>query len=262
MQPGTWAERLVAHRGHARVAPENTLAAVSSALAAGARYVEVDVQLAADGVPHLFHDRTLERLCGVPGRLAELDSAALARLSASERGRFGSRFAKEPVATLAALVELLAAEPAAHVYVELKRASLEVFGPERMLTEVLPLLEPLAGRATLISFDLGVLELARRTSALPLGSVISSWEARTAPRTARLAPEVLLCDTELLPPTGPLAAPAPLVIYEVADPAAARALLARGAARIETFAIGELLAALAAGPPPPGTGHGTGTPSA
>jgi glycerophosphoryl diester phosphodiesterase len=246
-----WAERLVAHRGHARVAPENTLAAVASALAAGARFVEVDVQLAADGVPHLFHDRTLERLCGVPGRLFDLDSAALAELRASEPGRFGSRFAGEPVATLAGLVALLAAAPAAQVFVELKRASIEVFGPERMLAEVVPLLEPIAARATLISFDLGVLELARRTCALPLGSVIASWEARALPRTARLHPEVLLCDSELLPPAGPLAAPAPLVIYEIADPAAARALLARGVARVETFAIGEMLAALEAGPPPP-----------
>jgi glycerophosphoryl diester phosphodiesterase len=252
--PAPWAERLVAHRGHARVCPENTLSAVKSALEAGARYLEVDVQLAADGVPHLFHDRTLERLCGVRGQLAELDTAALAKLRAAERGRFGSRFADEPVATLEALVELLARPEAsaARVFVELKRAAIEAFGPERVLLEVLPRLEPIARRALLISFDLGVLELARRRSELPLGPVLEDWQQRETPRIARLVPEVVFCDAERLPRTGALVAHAPLVVYEVAEAGPARALIARGAERIETFALGELLAELERGPPPPG----------
>ena len=42
---------------------------------------------------------------------------------------------------------------------------------------------------------------------------------------------------------------APLVIYEIDEPGPARALLARGADRVETFAVGDLLAALEAGAP-------------
>ena len=53
---------LVAHRGHAAGCPENTLPALEEALAAGAAWVELDVQLSSDLVPHLFHDRTLERI--------------------------------------------------------------------------------------------------------------------------------------------------------------------------------------------------------
>jgi len=53
-------EHLVAHRGWQRRYPENTLPAIKGALDAGARYIEVDVQLSADGVPVLFHDRTLQ----------------------------------------------------------------------------------------------------------------------------------------------------------------------------------------------------------
>jgi len=242
-----WAERLVAHRGHAAVAPENTLAAVRSALAAGARHVEVDVQLAADGVPWLLHDRSLERLCGVPGSLAELDSSALATLRASEAGRFGARFADEPLATLAGLVDLLGAHPAAHVYVELKRAALEVFGAQRALAEVLPLLAPLAGRWTLISFDVGVLQLARETADVSLGPVLQTWSQRDEPATAALEPDVIFCNVLELPADGPLALPAPLVVYEIDRAADARALLARGAARVETFALGALLAALETG---------------
>ncbi|MGF1546037.1 MAG: glycerophosphodiester phosphodiesterase family protein, partial [Thiotrichales bacterium] len=60
---------LVAHRGYALRYPENTLPAIEAALAAGARYVEIDVQLSADQVPVLFHDRSLMRMCEVTGAL-------------------------------------------------------------------------------------------------------------------------------------------------------------------------------------------------
>ncbi|WP_259464972.1 glycerophosphodiester phosphodiesterase [Streptomyces sp. TLI_171] len=58
--------RAVAHRGDPYLHRENTLPAVSAALAAGADAVEVDVQLTRDGVPVLLHDRTLERLWNDP----------------------------------------------------------------------------------------------------------------------------------------------------------------------------------------------------
>ncbi|WP_254864080.1 glycerophosphodiester phosphodiesterase family protein [Halovivax gelatinilyticus] len=55
-------ERPIAHRGlHAPGRPENSLAAFDAAVAK--RYpVELDVRLTEDGVPVVFHDRTLSRL--------------------------------------------------------------------------------------------------------------------------------------------------------------------------------------------------------
>jgi len=50
--------RELAHRGFAGVAPENTLAAVESAVGR-ADGVEVDVQPASDGTPVVFHDHRL-----------------------------------------------------------------------------------------------------------------------------------------------------------------------------------------------------------
>lgn len=52
---------LVAHRGYAARAPENSLAAVRLAVAYGADMVEVDVHLTRDGVPVVLHDATLDR---------------------------------------------------------------------------------------------------------------------------------------------------------------------------------------------------------
>jgi glycerophosphoryl diester phosphodiesterase len=236
---------LIAHRGWARQYPENTLSAVRGALRAGAGWVEIDVQLSADLVPFLFHDRDLARLCGAAGALGERTAAEVERLRASEAGRFARRFADEPVARLSGFVATLLEFPAAQAFVELKRASLERFGRERVLDAVLPVLEPLGRRARLISFDVGVLSLARTLCALELGPVLEAWSDLDTPAVRSLAPEVVFCDEALLPPAGALdARGARLAVYEVDHPARALELLARGATWIETFAVGEMLAAL------------------
>ena len=68
----------LAHRGDARHAPENTLAAIGAALAiAGCDGVEFDVRLSADGVPVLLHDETLARVQGRPERVDELSARTL-----------------------------------------------------------------------------------------------------------------------------------------------------------------------------------------
>ena len=74
--------RNIAHRGlHSRdrSVPENSLAAFR--LAAEMGYgIELDVQLSKDGYVVVFHDDTLERVCGVPERVSELSFAELRRL--------------------------------------------------------------------------------------------------------------------------------------------------------------------------------------
>ena len=68
----------LAHRGDWRRAPENTLPALVAALKAPAcDGLEIDVRLAADGVPVLLHDETLERVQGRPERVDEIRSRAL-----------------------------------------------------------------------------------------------------------------------------------------------------------------------------------------
>jgi glycerophosphoryl diester phosphodiesterase len=239
------APELIAHRGYALRYPENTLASVRAAIEAGARFVEIDVQLDRERRPWLLHDRTLERTCGVPGALAELSSARAAELRASEPARFGARFAGEPLASLEGFVELVARSAGVRAFVELKRASLEVLGPDAVLDAVLPALEPLRGRATLISFDGAVLLRARERASFPVGPVLIHWAQTESPELASLRPEVVFCDLEKLPPDGPLRAPAPLAVYEVADADLALALHARGARFVETFAIAEMLRGLA-----------------
>ncbi len=243
-----FADRLIAHRGHARVAPENTLAAVRSALECGARAVEIDVQLSADREAFLMHDRTLERMCGVASSLGELDSARVRELFAAERERFGARFERERVASLGEFSALIASAPGVHAYVELKRVSIERFGVDAVLDAVLPMLLPIHGRCTLISFDVGVLAAARARTHLPVGPVLITWEQRSSPQVAALEPSVVFCDLDKLPADGPLDVPGGvLAVYEVDRAATARALLQRGVRYLETFAVGALLSELRAG---------------
>ena len=74
-----------AHRGlfnNNSDAPENSLAAFRLAVQNGYG-IELDVQLSKDGIPIVFHDATLKRMCGIDGKvwdytLAELKQMKLA----------------------------------------------------------------------------------------------------------------------------------------------------------------------------------------
>ena len=69
-----------AHRGlHGPEAPENSLAAATSAIARGMG-IECDIQLAGDGVPLVFHDWDLPRLTGAEGMVARHTAEAVAVL--------------------------------------------------------------------------------------------------------------------------------------------------------------------------------------
>lgn len=83
--------RVLAHRGLVTPADaadgivENSFAAVAAAHSAGARYVESDCHLTADGVVVLFHDDDLSRVTGDPRKVADVTSRELEELM-SERG--------------------------------------------------------------------------------------------------------------------------------------------------------------------------------
>jgi glycerophosphoryl diester phosphodiesterase len=238
---------LVAHRGWARRFPENTLAALEGAIGAGARHVEIDVQLSADEFPVLFHDRNLRRMCGASGAIHERSLAELRALSCAETARFGDQFASEGIASLAGFAQLLRRHPDVHAFVEVKRASIERFGAERVLERVLAAIEPAAGQCALISFALEFLAFSGTRSSLPLGAVFDSWSELDRLAPLALEPSYIFCDVGGLPRSGPLVhAGAKTVIYEVDDPKVAVALASRGVHMVESFAIGEMIAAFRA----------------
>jgi len=64
--PTTTEVTIIAHRGAAGSAPENTMASFERAIADGTDWVELDVQETADGRVVVIHDADLMKIAGVP----------------------------------------------------------------------------------------------------------------------------------------------------------------------------------------------------
>lgn len=98
--------RIVGHRGAAALAPENTLAGFHKAAEVGAKMVELDAKLSADGIVICHHDDVLGRTSNGEGPVAQMHFAALRTLDAG--AWFGAEFEGERIPTLAEALELIA----------------------------------------------------------------------------------------------------------------------------------------------------------
>jgi glycerophosphoryl diester phosphodiesterase len=225
LRPGTapvWLRATpLAHRGlHAPGGPpENTLAAFAAARAAGYG-VELDVRLAADGVPVVVHDADLRRVADRPVTVAATPSTVLATVPLGHG---------EGVPTLAAV---LAALPDVPVMVELKHDGLRLGGLE---AAVAPLVARHAGPVCVASFHPGAVAWFRRrapgtvrvlTLAPAAGSAAPRRLARLRADRAVLraaAPHALSHDVRGLPSdlaTAWRAAGGAVLAWTVRDPAA------------------------------------------
>ncbi len=148
--------RVLAHRGLAIDAPENTLLAFQHAVDAGAEYVETDVHASADGECVIAHDPDLTRVAGRPAKVQEL---TLAQLRAVDLGN-GQGFCS--------LSEALEAFPRTRFNIDVKSAA-----------AVAPTIAAIRGanasdRVLVSSFD----ERRRAAALAGLPGVVSSASAR------------------------------------------------------------------------------------
>ena len=103
---------VLAHRGDSRAAPENTLPAFASALQLGVDLVELDYVHSADGVPIVFHDKTLDRVTDArrvfAGQDVAIASKTLAELRRLDAGSwYGATFAGTRIPTLEEALRLI-----------------------------------------------------------------------------------------------------------------------------------------------------------
>ena len=233
----------IAHRGAVTIYPENTLPAIEGALRGGLTWVEIDVQFSADHQAIVIHDEDLWRTAGQPGRVWEMRSEELARVSVHEERRLGPTATAIPPPLLADAAALLDDFPGAGMFVEVKVDGIRRIGREQAVEAVNRALGCRASQCVILSFDSGVLELARKYHGYRIGWVLSDYDTQARKLAAELAPDFLFVNLLKVPPGEALFdGPWQWAVYEVSSAQLARDWFGRGAELLESFIAGELAA--------------------
>jgi len=191
---------LIARRGDSHGFPENTLPALRSALAHGARFIEVDVHVSPEGTPLVVRDELV------------------------------TRKSSTPIPTLVEVLSLLEGRPEITVFFMLGRASVLRFGHEQVVTQVVRTLKPFRSRCILGSMDLPAVHAARSLAGYPIAWILPTYDHHTRLKYEALQPEYVFCDRHYLPESGQLwRGPWRWAIAEVDTLEDALALAQRGA---------------------------------
>ncbi|MBE6600701.1 MAG: glycerophosphodiester phosphodiesterase [Ruminococcaceae bacterium] len=118
--------------------PENSMTAFSAAVERGVG-IETDVRLTKDGVPVLFHDETLKRMCGDERRVIDCTYQELKELSLGA--------SDEKIPKLSDLLELAGGK--VPLLIELKGEDLKT----ELCSVIAPMLDPYGDMLTVESFN-------------------------------------------------------------------------------------------------------------
>jgi len=207
-------ERPVAHRGfHDRDAGriENSPTAIQAAVDRGFS-IEVDLQIAADDVPMVFHDATLDRLTAETGPVCALPGNLLSRLPLCGSG--------DTIPTFDDLLTIV--DGKVPLVVELKPHGRRT---DALADAVLQRLESYSGKVALMSFDpemvatiaakapnqvRGIIaDATPRRVAWGGGSVVGRFGLRHLLHVPRTRPHFIAYDCQALP------APAPAILHRL-----------------------------------------------
>lgn len=232
----------IAHRGYASAYPENTLIALEAAREAGASYVEVDIQLSADLVPVLFHDRDLQRLCQKTGAIHDYRFSELEKFNVSDVEKFADKYINNKLTALQDFITYLKEHPELKAFIELKRSMIEKFGEQQVLKVVLPMFSGMQQQISFISYNQSILKTIHDSSDYTTGIVVDEWKEYE--KSAAWNSEWLFCSTDGLPEdNAELEIKSKIAVFEVGNVGLAKHLLAKGIFHLETFRIKEMLQA-------------------
>lgn len=172
--------RIIAHRGASAYAPENTLPAFELARKMRVREVEVDTQLATDGVVVLCHDDNLERY-GQGDRIVERLSSA--ELLSTDVGSWFSPFfyADTPMMTLNSLLHRFARDFVFHI--ELKGKSPDLSAKVFALLDGHNLIKD--SIVTSFSWE-QLVRMRQKSASCRLGWLVHEFNPQTLDRAAEL----------------------------------------------------------------------------
>lgn len=233
---------LVAHRGFARLFPENTLTAIAAAVDAGAQFVEFDIQLSKDKVPFLMHDDDFLRTGGIDSSVFENTMSQISQFNVGEQQRLGGRFNSVKPISLENMCEHLQSWSSVHSFVEIKDQSIDHFGLNTVMEKVLEPLHKLQAPFSVISFHQDVIHYVHKHTQMSTAWVIPTWNQENLNTLKALQPEFVFCNYKFIPGTTPLPeGPWNWVLYEVTDPEIAAHWRQRGAAMVESMAVTSML---------------------
>ena len=182
---------IIGHRGASALAPENTLASFSRALADGADGFEFDVRLSRDHIPVVIHDADLKRTAHKNSRVAALSAQELSQIDVGTwfNGKLPDlargEFEAERIPTLQRILERFSATKTT-LYLELKCDSTS---PKTIVSPVLEMLSdsPLRERTIIECFDLQVLAEVKRIDPTTRTAALFEPSLKQALSTIRIA---------------------------------------------------------------------------
>jgi glycerophosphoryl diester phosphodiesterase len=179
----------IAHRGASASVPENTVAAFDEAIRMGAKGVEFDLRVTADGVMVVLHDETVDRTTNGHGRVKDHTRFDLLRLDAGSW--MHDRFSGLRIPSLDEA--LLAIGPFAMPIIELKTP----VAPELLLKSLRDY--DLESDVMVISFEESWLLPIRRASRdVGIGLLAENWHGDLPERARGLAADVLCLNVDIL----------------------------------------------------------------
>lgn len=231
--------KLVAHRGYAKLYPENSLLAIDAAFEAGACMVEIDVQCSMDGLPFIYHDENMQRLSNCNDNITDKHSDELSSMFAGEPQRLGDKYSNTPISPLSDIVTILKKYPDRKLLVELKQESLSHFGNTNMVDKVLEVLFSVSNQIIMISYNEKALDYAKQKCHRTIAWVVTKWNQQSYEIAKKLQPEYIICNYKKIDFDNEGLWPGAWswVMYEVTDPQLALDLCVKGIEYIETMDI-------------------------
>jgi len=126
-------EKILAHRGVSRRAPENTLAAFKKALDLGLGGIELDIQMSKDGHVIVLHDEKVDRTTDGKGFIKDMTLEDIKKLDAGSW--FGDEFIGEKVLLLEEVLEFIG-DRGFIINIELKSGIIQYAGLEDRVLDI------------------------------------------------------------------------------------------------------------------------------
>lgn len=190
------AKRLVAHRGDNTNYPENSSIGIKAALDAGALFIEFDVQMNADKTLIVLHDTNFKRTADLDQSVFDTPDSQIKNISIHEPKRFAKQHYPTVLSTLSDMMMMLISQhPKVTVFVEIKEESLDHFGLEIVMDQLLTDLKPYTLQAVVISFSSEAIEYAQeKNNHLKIGWVLEKYNDDYRQRAIKLSPDYLFCN--------------------------------------------------------------------